>query len=102
LWDGDELRRAGFHVSDYPYDRIVLNMGLIQEVRFGGLEEIKTDVLRQNGVPFADTEGMLRQRRNEMVHRRKYKPCDRKEAINYFEFNLNRLLGAEFFSGSWV
>ncbi|MEO0248497.1 MAG: response regulator, partial [candidate division WOR-3 bacterium] len=102
LWDEKGIRNLGFHDEDYPYDRVILDMGLIQELRLKGLAERGES--RWTGVPFKECESKLRNRRNDMVHPErtgcgsKPSPATREEAITFLKFSLNRLLDQELFS----
>lgn len=96
LWDGKEIFNPSFHDEDYPYDRVILDIGLIQELRLKGLDE--RDESRWKSVPFKKCEVRLRERRNDMVHPdRRGRPAERREATAFLKFTLNRLLDWEFF-----
>lgn len=106
---GEEIRDSTFHDEDYPYDRVILNMGLIQETRLKGLVKYGQDTDESDKwfrVPFKKCEQKLHNRRNEMAH--PYKrveeglqqpdPATRQEVIGFLKFTLNRLLGKDFFN----
>lgn len=99
LWEGEEVRNPNFHDEDYPYDRVILNMGLIQELRLKGLDERHES--RWKGVYFREYEMKLRHRRNDMVHSdRGGNLATPEEAIAFFKFTINRLLDCEIFPRS--
>jgi CheY-like chemotaxis protein len=93
LQQGSGIKRTGVHDSDYPYDHVILNMGLIQELRYKNLRD------QDWGARSLD-EQELRTRRNEVAHPLKSDRrgdrvralCTREEAIKFLQFTLDRLL----------
>lgn len=93
LWQGAGAIRFDIRSSDYPYNYVILNMGLIQELRYKG---VKDEFWR--ALPTG--ESGLRIRRNEVAHALKSgiygnhvkRPCTREEAIGFFKLSLERLL----------
>ncbi len=90
LWEGEEARRP-MHSEDHPYDLVIIDMGLIQELRL----EVERNY---SGVPFEEQEKKLRSRRNAMVHPGHGRPANFDEAVGFVKFTLNRLLGWELFN----
>jgi len=103
LWGGDELRNPAFHDEDYPYDRVILNTGLIQELRWRSLGLPGTGDLPEN----ENHEWKLRSLRMKVAHSYRFRKTDQRvvrtwkatppEAIACLKFTLNRLLGVAFF-----
>lgn len=101
LWEGDDLRKPGLHDQDYPYDRVILNMGLLQEMRYNGLfgqedqgSHSPMAVLRKQLDPVIfDAEKNLRTRRNDMAHLKSSAAyANRPEAIRWVRFTVERLM----------
>ncbi|NWG32591.1 MAG: response regulator [Rhodocyclaceae bacterium] len=111
LWEGEEIRNPTFQDDDdYPYDRVILDMGLIQELRLKGLfrDSDGRDEDKWKAIPFKEYEKKLHYRRNEMAHPYAYgtrgqfqRPtgAKREEAIAFMKFTLDRLLDREFLQG---
>lgn len=81
-----------------PYERVVLNMGRIQEVRYRIPPDVRRELDDLN-VPLPPGERKLRQRRNEVAHARKQPsmgrtPCTREEALEFLWYTLEQLLRA--------
>jgi CheY-like chemotaxis protein len=102
LWEGEEVR-GPMHSEDHPYDLVIINMGLIQQLRLKGLGEYSGENLRC--LPYRRVERKLRNRRNDMVHPNRTnpnradfaKPASSDEAVKFVKFTLNRLLGWDWF-----
>jgi hypothetical protein len=99
MWQGTEYRKKGLHTDDFPFDSVILNLGLIQEYRLKGIGKFDYTTLQRFDSSGGMNEHNLRAFRNRVNH-----PTwdggggiSKADALGCLKFTINKLLRMEYF-----